>query len=139
MSTSHPAGSRASSRGLMAPVADGDSPAVVLILCAAPWALPSRPAPTVVQELGRGWGTTVHTIVLNPPTQSQREHLDVDAFPTWFVCLPASPQEEGSDQLASVGFASGWRVHDRRVGAMPKHAVRDWVASVAPQDGTAPQ
>lgn len=90
-----------------------------LVLCAAPWALPSRPGPRLVEELNGVWAGRIGTLVLDPPNPEQRSDLDITAYPTWIVLAHELGTGEGVPE--ELG---------RRVGAMAKHAVREWVEDV---------
>lgn len=115
-----------------------DIPVVVLV--SASWAGPSRPAPTVLRELGRRWGTAVQTLLIEDPEEEVLDALRVEVIPTWmrFVrpasALTAEP-EGGQERLvvdllegrgadgASVRLEGPWELTERRQGALPKHAV----------------
>lgn len=62
--------------------ADG-STEQVLVLVSAPWAGPSRPAPTVLRELARRWGDALTVVLIEEPSEEVLEQWDIDVLPTW--------------------------------------------------------
>lgn len=117
---------------------DGDAgrgPVVVLV--SASWAGPSRPAPTVLRELGRRWGAAVQVLLVDDPSEAVLERWAVGVLPTWLRFLPG-PQDPGAheagqlilDELvgtdptgAEVTLAGPWELVHRRTGAQPKHVI----------------
>lgn len=81
-----------------------DVPVVVLV--SASWAGPSRPAPTVLRELGRRWGTAVHTLLVEDPSEEVLDALRVDVVPTWLRFVRA-----GADGPPDQPDASGTAAH----------------------------
>lgn len=109
-----------------------DVPAVVLI--SASWAGPSRPAPTVLTELSRRWGSCAHTILVEDPDDELLDQWDVQMLPTWMRFAPRALLDgEGALCVARLtGTGPGgeplelegpWTLTRRRSGALPKHAV----------------
>lgn len=123
------------------------APAVVLV--SAPWATPSRPAPTVLWELSRRWGPALHAVLIEPPSEELLDLLAIDSLPTWLRFRPGSVNEPSApgelevveEPSASaepcvvaelVGTSSSgeaitlpgpWTLVHRRTGALPKHVV----------------
>lgn len=109
-----------------------DVPAVVLV--SARWAVPSRPAPTVLTELSRRWGDSVHTLLVEDPDDELLESWDVQMLPTWLRFTRGTPLEDeealcvaqltGSGPGAEAVTLEGpWTLRHRRSGALPKHVV----------------
>ncbi|GAA4519947.1 hypothetical protein GCM10023160_04500 [Brachybacterium paraconglomeratum] len=112
--------------------------APVVVLVSAPWAGPSRPAPTVLRELGRRWGSRVLTLLVEDPEDEVLQQWEVDVLPTWLRFrhgVPAASQE-GTEGLLTVPSLSGqaptgerlvlngpWTLTRRRSGALAKHDV----------------
>lgn len=112
--------------------------APVVVLVSAPWAGPSRPAPTVLRELGRRWGSRVLTLLVEDPEDEVLQQWEVDVLPTWLRFrrgVPEASQESTEDRL-TVPSLSGqaptgerlvlngpWTLTRRRVGALAKHDV----------------
>lgn len=57
----------------------------VLVLVSAPWAGPSRPAPTVLRELTRRWGDALTTVLIEEPSDEVLEQWDIEVLPTWVL------------------------------------------------------
>lgn len=95
---------------------DEQTARVLLVLCGSPKALPSQPAPRVVHELRRRWDRQVGSLILHPPSRAVAHDLGVTLYPTWIVFT----RENGD---------APWVERERRVGAMPKHAVARMVGT----------
>ncbi|HEX7353127.1 hypothetical protein [Brachybacterium sp.] len=80
-------------------------PAVVLF--SAPWAGPSRPAPTVLRELARRWGSTTHALLFEDPSEKDLDRWGVDVLPTWFRLLPADTAWTGVEPKAAATASDG--------------------------------
>lgn len=107
--------------------------APVVVLVSAPWAGPSRPAPTVLRELARRWGESVRTLLIEDPDEAVLDELHVSVLPTWLRFVPA---DAGAEETLCVRELSGrgpdgqevvlpgpWRRAHERTGALPKHEV----------------
>ncbi|WP_157975598.1 hypothetical protein [Brachybacterium sp. YJGR34] len=115
------------------PLPDEGAPVVVLV--SADWAGPSRPAPTVLLELGRRWGTEVTTLLVEDPSEEILDQLQVEVLPTWIGALPATagttdpatPTVERLDGRTPAGEETSlpgpWKLVHRRSGALPKHEI----------------
>lgn len=81
----------------------------VLVLLSADWAVPSRPAPTLLRELARRWGPAMHTLLVEDPDDELLDHWGVTHLPTWLRFVPDSSQEtsENGDGTSTRAFASG--------------------------------
>lgn len=113
----------------------GSAPVAVVV--SAPWAGPSRPAPTVLRELARRWGTAVQVLIVEEPSEDLLEHWQVDVLPTWLRFLPAATnvRSHGAQELildelagtdldgADVTLTGPWELVHRRTGAQPKHLI----------------
>ncbi|ASK65815.1 hypothetical protein CFK39_08190 [Brachybacterium avium] len=110
----------------------------MLVLVSAPWAGPARPAPTVLRELARRWGSAIQVLLVEDPTDELLEHYCVDVLPTWLqFVLGAGEADTGHTQerlilqelhgtdLAGedVSVAGPWKLVHRRTGAQPKHVI----------------
>lgn len=114
------------------PVAVGRVPVVVVV--SAPWAPPSRPAPTVLRELGRRWRETLQVLVVEDPTEELLEAWAVQVLPTWLRFDPAA-STDGEDDLVlpvlagtdlegrDVSLPGPWHLVRRLTGAQPKHVI----------------
>lgn len=60
----------------------------VLVLLSADWAGPSRPAPTLLRELSRRWGTAMHTLLIEEPDDEILARWAVEHLPTWLRFVP---------------------------------------------------
>lgn len=127
-----------------------DVPVVVLV--SASWAGPSRPAPTVLRELGRRWGTAALTLLVEDPSEEVLDDLRIEVVPTWLRFVRASSDVEegsGTDEQSSqhdsepsaahvlpslegqspdgrpVRVEGPLRLTHRLEGAQPKHVVAD--------------
>jgi hypothetical protein len=108
--------------------------APVVVLVSAPWAGPSRPAPTVLRELARRWGESVQTLLAEDPDEAVLDQLHVSVLPTWlrFVRADAGAEKgafcvpeltgRGPDGQ-EVTLPGPWRLAHERTGALPKHEV----------------
>lgn len=116
----------------VAPPPADDVPAVVLI--SASWAEPSRPAPTVLTELSRRWGSSAHTLLVEDPDDDLLDQWDVQMLPTWMRFTPRALLDDESGlcvaQLTGTGprgeplvLEGPWTLSHRRSGALPKHVV----------------
>lgn len=83
-------------------------PAVVLF--SAPWAGPSRPAPTVLRELARRWGPSMHTLLVEDPSEEDLDRWGVDVLPTWFRLLPT---DAGTDRALAEPTGAAAASDDR--------------------------
>lgn len=119
---------------------------VCLVLCAAPWALPSRPGPRLVEELGRMWDGGIATRVLDPPSAEQQEAFGITAYPTWIVLAADPVARVVTEHTAKNVDDDPWirpgadHMHrpaelGRRVGALAKHTVRTWVEELVTEHG----
>lgn len=71
----------------------GDRPAVVLVT--ASWCGPCRPAPTVLRELGRRWGPSVHAVMIEDPSDEVLDQLVIDVLPVWLRLAPGTVAAPG--------------------------------------------
>lgn len=105
-----------------------------VVLVSAQWAGPSGPAPTVLKELSRRWGASVHAVLVENPDDELLDHLDVKALPTWLRFSPGEPLDDeerltvahlrGTAPDGQVLFLDGpWILTHRRSGALPKHVI----------------
>lgn len=105
-----------------------------VVLLSAQWAGPSGPAPTVLKELSRRWGTSVHAVLVEDPDDELLELWDVDMLPTWLRFTPGEPLDD--EETLTVTHLRGaspggeglhlegpWTLTHRRSGALPKHVV----------------
>ncbi len=114
---------------MSASVAETEADDRVVVLVSADWAGPSRPAPTVLRELGRRWGEGRRTLLIEDPDDAVLDQLQVNVLPTWLLCAPG----EGPQTIPELSGTTGsgedvvwegpWRAVRRRDGALPKHAV----------------
>lgn len=74
----------------------------MVVLVSATWAGPSRPAPTVLRELQRRWGTRVDAVLIEDPDDAVIDALRIEIVPTWLRLEPA-PDEAISDSTAPAG------------------------------------
>lgn len=109
----------------------------VVVVVSASWAGPSRPAPTVLRELGRRWDGTVQILLVEDPSDELLERWSVDVLPTWLRFLSAAEQADavGEEQLilpalsgtaldgAEATLPGPWHLVHRRTGAQPKHVI----------------
>lgn len=129
--------------GLPAGSAPADASAAdvpVVMVVSADWAGPSRPAPTVLRELGRRWGAAIRVLLVEDPSDEQLALLGVEVLPTWLRFVPhaaaagdgAAEDGQGTavDALTGVTPAGDdvtlpgpWRLVHRRTGAQPKHVI----------------
>lgn len=116
----------------------GSPGAPVVVLLSASWAGPSRPAPTVLRELSRRWGSRILALLVEEPDNDVLEQLSVDVLPTWLKFRlgdPTSPLGDAEEGLAvptlrgvapngEVLVLEGpWTLTRRRTGALAKHVV----------------
>ena len=115
--------------------AAGSGPVVVVV--SASWAGPSRPAPTVLRELGRRWGAAVQVLLVDDPSEGLLERWNVEVLPTWLRFLPTTekaatdaPGELILHELVGIDLegtevtlAGPWELVHRRTGAQPKHVI----------------
>lgn len=108
--------------------------APVVVLVSAPWAGPSRPAPTVLRELARRWGGDVRTLLIEDPDDAVLEQLRVSVLPTWLRFVPTDavpgagalcvPELKGASASGEELVLPGpWLLVHERTGALPKHEV----------------
>lgn len=109
----------------------------VVVVVSAPWAGPSRPAPTVLRELGRRWGAAARVLIVEDPSEELLERWGIDVLPTWLRFQPSSgadgersdeelllPELTGTDlEGALVTLEGPWLLQHRRTGAQPKHVI----------------
>lgn len=110
----------------------------MVVLVSASWAGPSRPAPTVLQELSRRWGSRILTLLVEDPEDDVLEQWDVDVVPTWLRFRAGAPEAppDGAQERLTVPTLSGlapegdvrlltgsWTLTHRRTGALAKHEV----------------
>ena len=109
----------------------------VVAVVSAPWAGPSRPAPTVLRELGRRWGDAVQVLLVEDPTEDLLASWGIDVLPTWLRFRPGGAVDGGHDgpglvlsELAGcdlegnqVALRGPWHLELRREGAQPKHVI----------------
>ena len=110
----------------------------VLVLVSADWAAPSRPAPTLLRELSRRWGSSMQCLLLEDPEDAFLDRWEIEHLPTW---LRFVADDEGGEQSDLHGLTPGgeelvldgpWRLTHRRSGALPKHVVD---AELGPEAG----
>lgn len=115
---------------------DAQSTAHAVVLVSAQWAGPSGPAPTVLRELSRRWGGSVHVLLLEEPDDELLDAWAVDMLPTWLRFAHGGPLDDEADLIVSrlqgaspageaVVLDGPWRLVHRRTGALPKHVVDD--------------
>lgn len=101
----------------------------VLVLVSADWAAPSRPAPTLLRELSRRWGTCMQCLLVEDPEDAFLDRWSIEHLPTW---LRFVTDDKGGEQSEVHGLTPGgeelvlngpWRLSHRRSGALPKHVV----------------
>ncbi len=101
----------------------------VLVLVSADWAAPSRPAPTLLRELSRRWGTSMQCLLVEDPEDAFLDRWAIEHLPTW---LRFVTDDEDGEQSELHGLTPGgeelvldgpWRLTHRRSGALPKHVV----------------
>ncbi|MDN5900759.1 MAG: hypothetical protein L0H74_11900 [Brachybacterium sp.] len=109
----------------------------VLVVVTAPWAGPSRPAPTVLWELGRRWGAAVRVLLVEDPSEELLDQWSVDVLPTWLQFLPGSAETGAAEPPGltlqdlsgtdldgdELTLAGPWNLVHRRTGAQPKHVI----------------
>ena len=107
----------------------------VLAVVSAPWAGPSRPAPTVLRELGRRWGSAAQVMLVEEPDEKLLESWSISVLPTWLRFDPLSgaageeddvilPEIVGTDVDGShLRLRGPWRIGHRLTGAQPKHVI----------------
>lgn len=121
------------------------TPPVVAVV-AAPWALPSVPAPQLLRELQRRWGGSLRALVLDAADDVLLERFDVTALPTWIRLEPAESarlrtgeeieadgrRESAADPWTTqdamgnrVELSGTWRVVARIEGALAKFQVEE--------------
>ena len=110
----------------------------VLVLVSADWAAPSRPAPTLLRELSRRWGSSMQCLLVEDPEDAFLDRWAIEHLPTW---LRFVADDEGGEQSDLHGLTPGgeelvldgpWRLTHRRSGALPKHVVD---AELGPEAG----
>ncbi len=130
----HPDGSRDPSLGAEL----GAERVPVLVLVSADWAAPSRPAPTLLRELSRRWGTSMQCLLVEDPADAVLDRWEIQHLPTW---LRFVADDEDGEEIALHGLTPGgeelaldgpWRLTHRRSGALPKHVVD---AQLGPEAG----
>lgn len=108
----------------------------VVVLITSTWAGPSRPAPTVLRELSRRWGSAVAAVLFEDPTAEAIAQLDVTLVPTWLRLESAAADTPAHDarlrNLDITGSSADghallltgpWIETHRRTGALPKHVI----------------
>lgn len=114
----------------------------VVVVVSATWAGPSRPAPTVLRELGRRWGDQIKVLLVEEPSDDVLDAWGIEVLPTWLRFLPGTaersgnPGGEGDESILTVSDLAGtaldgrelvlpgpWRLEHRRTGALPKHVI----------------
>lgn len=110
----------------------------IVALVTGSWCAPCRPAPTVLRELARRWGTQRHCVLVEDPSDQVLDQLQVDFLPAWLLFEPASQAAgAGCDATSGPDLIDGsspsgdhhltipesWRIRHRRTGALPKHVV----------------
>ena len=109
----------------------------VVVVVSAPWAGPSRPAPTVLRELGRRWGDAARVLLIEEPTEALLEGWRIEALPTWLRFRHSRAVDEGGGDAGlvlpqltgcdltgnEVTLPGPWRLELRRTGAQPKHVI----------------
>ncbi|GAP78739.1 hypothetical protein Y09_1573 [Brachybacterium sp. SW0106-09] len=110
----------------------------VLVLVSADWAAPSRPAPTLLKEISRRWGTSMQCLLVEDPEDAFLDRWGIEHLPTWlrFVTDDVDGEQSelhgltpGGEELVLDG---PWRLTHRRSGALPKHVVD---AELGPEAG----
>lgn len=133
-------------------IADGDldpdpRPEVAVVLVTSEWAAPARPAATVLRELARRWGPSVHALSLDDASDEVLELLEIENVPTWLQLRRAGSEEGPRNSTAQaisdlraadlagdhVVLSGIWMLTHRRTGALPKHIVAE---EFGPNDGT---
>lgn len=84
-----------------------ESAAPVVVLVSADWAGPSRPAPTVLRELGRRWGDDVTVLLVEDPSDDLLLAWDVEVLPTWLRFVPAATGAAQEAEDAAGAAAPG--------------------------------
>ncbi|MFC7455727.1 hypothetical protein ACFQS2_00850 [Brachybacterium sp. GCM10030267] len=132
------------------------APSQAVVLVTSDWAGPARPAPTVLRELSRRWGSTVATLIIDDPHEDVLDRLEVDVLPTWLGFERGEVPDDGVagtdvhatgsallvvEELRGLGMtgedlvlAGPWRLVHRRRGALPKHVV---ASEFGPRSGRA--
>ncbi|MGP9536711.1 hypothetical protein ACT3SP_01785 [Brachybacterium sp. AOP43-C2-M15] len=103
----------------------------------APWAGPSRPAPTVLRELSRRWGDARPAVLVEDPAEETLDAWSIEVLPTWL--LLERDERSGSDAEAGplgsrtvrgatpagepLVLEGLWREVRRLTGAHPKHVI----------------
>lgn len=116
----------------------------VVVLVSASWAGPSRPAPTVLRELGRRWRGALRTLLVEEPDDDLVDSWRIEFLPTWLRFrhggaavgeVERRDGHDGHDGLIVpdlrgaapsgeiVTLPGPWRLVHRRSGALPKHVV----------------
>lgn len=110
----------------------------VVVLVSASWAGPSRPAPTVLRELSRRWGSSILTLLVEDPDGDVLEQWHIDALPTWLRFRAGAPGTALADAQGGLSVPSlrgtapngetlvlegPWSLTHRRTGALAKHTV----------------
>lgn len=112
----------------------------MVVVVSAPWAGPSRPAPTVLRELARRWGGAMQVLIVEDPSDAVLDAWSIEVLPTWlrFVPAPSEPSESAADAILPIRvdeltghspdgelttLLGPWNLVHRRTGAQPKHIV----------------
>lgn len=114
-------------------IREGTVPVVVVV--SAPWAGPSRPAPTVLRELARRWGSALQVLLVEDPDEDLLERWSISALPTWlkFDSPTGSahdgeglvlPEIAGTDPSGRhLRLLGPWTLTHQLTGAQPKHVI----------------
>lgn len=122
--------------------------APVVVVVSAPWAGPSRPAPTVLRELARRWGEAIDVLLVEDPPEELLDRWGIEVLPTWLrFRAPSTDAEEsgteeeggseeedggalllpeltGTDPAGNALHLDGpWQLELRITGAQPKHVI----------------
>ena len=120
------------------PEDDGARPTatVAVVLVTGCWSGPAKPAATVLRELSRRWGMSVHAVVLESAEDDVLDLLQVEMVPTWLRFVHGTDPGADAASALLVHDLSGatvtgeqitlpgpWILTHRRTGALPKHVV----------------
>ncbi len=113
---------------------------VAIVLVTADWAGPSRPAPTLLRELSRRWGSAVRAVLVDSAQDDVLDLLEVEVVPTWLRLHPVESVDATADDALmgvvedlagktptgdDIVLSGRWAVNHRRTGALPKHVIAE--------------